>query len=292
MRFAPLAILLASVGLGLTSAKQQESCPPKPLPLRHVKFTDLDAQDLHKYELHGNARIVEPAPEPVARALRIDQVYSYALLKGLDISPSKMKDATLALSVYIESIKPMHPDGVRKGAKESHAHGWVLGHDNGRYDRAVFLHDERANGMGMSAGQPFPKNTRWMAPVVGQWTQIVAIWRQGGECELYQDQQKVSFSRTLIGKNDDGLPNLSIGSLEARRFGGMNDNDVWIKEVQVYDYALNDEELFALDCDFQGVSYIFFNIACSILFLNILLTCHWIVYCFFTLIISEFGADH
>ncbi len=242
------SLLALSGGLAAVGAEDTKICkgePPK--PLRDIKFYDDDGAGIHNYELYGQARIVEPAPDGIARALRIDQQFSYALLKGVDISRDSMRDCTLAIGVYIESIRGNNPNGER-------AYGWVMSHDNGGFDRAIFLHDERFNGMGISPGYKFPANEEYQEPPLKEWIQIVAVWRTGGECFLYVNSEKKPFSQKVIGKNKNGLPDLAVGAPQLRMYQKENDNDVWIKEVKVWDRALNDTEVEELNCQFEEVS--------------------------------------
>lgn len=239
-----LPAILVSGGGVFALAQKAEQCPPKPPgPVREVNFVESDSENIYNYELHGNARIVEPAPLGIPRALRIDQMFSFALLKDIDISPSNMKDCTISIGVYIESIKP-------------NSDGWVLSHDNGAFDRAIFLHDDRFNGMGLSLGYKYAAHQKPTIPALKKWIQIFAVFRQRGACDMYVDGEKVSFQKQVVGLNGKGLPNIAIGAPEKKAYGAINDADLWVNEVKVYNYAMDYDQIKSLGCENQCVSHI------------------------------------
>ena len=144
-------------------------------PTAVVDFSVAGSKEIYGYSLHGDATIQENAPDGVARALRIENSGQYALLPGVNISPSEMPDCTLVIVLYMESIS-------MSGAK-----GWVLGNEEAGYDRSIIMHDSRFNDMGMALGY---SNSVWETktlPTVQKWLNIVAVFRQGKESYFYVD---------------------------------------------------------------------------------------------------------
>ncbi len=235
-----VSVLLASVvgtSLFANAACPPKECPEKPVPTYNIDFTDPKTEEKFNYELFGDARIESPAPEGVARALRIDAFASYANLPGVNISPSKMKDCTLAIGIYLERIL-------------EDSKGWILTHDNGQFDRAVVLHDDRFNGLGISTGQMFSVYPEKTLPETKKWIQIVATFRSGGESSLFVDGVKAPIS--AIGQAGEGNPDFQIG--QPRDYPENHDSDSWVRDVQIYDRALSDEEVVALFCTYENVS--------------------------------------
>ncbi len=254
MRFSFLISLLLSAGALVPSAAQRpKRCGPKPEPIRDIKFTDKDGEGIHDYELFEDARIVEPAPDGVARALRIDSVYSHARLNNLDVGPTALPEMTVSIGLYIESIRPPHPNTPSKDQQESF--GWIFSHDNGGYDRAIFLHDERMNGVGITIGKKVAANTQYTIPPLKKWIQMLAIWRQGGECELYIDEARHNFASYMRGRNNEGLKYVALGAPSTRSYARENNNDFWIKDIKIFDYALSKTDIDNLKCHFDNVCH-------------------------------------
>ncbi len=189
---------------------------------------------------HGSAQI-KLAPGNKFDALRIDRRLSYVTLPGIDISPAKMGDCTLILSVYLENI-PVS------------SKGWIINCDNGGFDRAIALHDDRFKGIGLGVG--YVDAIFWedgeKVPDVGKWFQISAVFRQGGACNIYYNNEKAPLCKT--GKNqNNAMKCLRIGTQpEAEGKGGIDHYvDGWIKGVKVFDRALEDDEIKDLNNDFQ-----------------------------------------
>ncbi len=172
------------------------------------------------------AAILEGAPAPVAKALRIASDGPYAKLPGIDLSPSKSAESTLVISIYLESI-----------AKDSF--GWVLNTENGKFDRAIIMHDDRFNGIGfgtgtMQGGKVYPEKT---LPKTGKWVQYIATFRQNGDCNMFVDGEKAPL--TQKGQNNSGENAITIGRVT--RFP-KHWADCWVKDVAVFNKALSDEE--------------------------------------------------
>ena len=177
----------------------------------------------------NGASIKDGAPGIVSKALRIDTDGPYVIFPNLDISPSKMPEMSMIIEFYLESI----PEGSK---------GWLLNHDNGGYDRALVLHDERFNGISHGVGYPAgPVYDTYTQPEVGRWIQMVVTYRQGGECAVFLSNDKAPI--THEGRNNEGKSSLTLGRVTAYKNHWC---DCWIKGVTVYDKGLSDEEVDAI----------------------------------------------
>ncbi len=240
-----LVLLTTLLAQAVSILAHAQECPLKPEPTYHIDFTAAEIDETLVF--HGDARIVERAPKGVTRALRIDSDGSAVVVPGVDISPpsiQSMKDVTISIAVYLESIKPENL-------------GWIVSHDNGKFDRAIILHDSRVNGMGLSTGgyepgkpldldKVYPEMT---LPELHKWIHIIGVFRQDGDCEFYLDGVKAPL--TAHGEAEDGLPDLYIG--QPLEYPENHWSDAWVKDVQVYDRALQTSEVEALFCEFEGV---------------------------------------
>jgi len=113
---------------------------------------------------------------------------------------------------------------------------WVLGHDNGGYDRALSLNDDRFGGVYAQIGAVGASTLG--VPPLGAWKHIVGVWRQGGEASSWMNGQK--DVETTNANNNEGMPDMTIGGLA--NFAG---HEVFaeISQVRVYGRALSDDEV-------------------------------------------------
>lgn len=184
-----------------------------------VDFANIDARRNSNFVLNNGAQIL-PAPGVVSNALRIDRDGPYATIPGINIGPSEMPECTLMIGLYVERI--------------ANGFGWVFGHEEGGYDRTILIHDNRfGGGIASAIGYPW---SPWMKPHIPtkQWIHVTAVFRQGGESYVFLNG--VKSDNSAIGKNDEGLGDLWIGR---PRWGG-HWTDSWIKEVKVFNTALDD----------------------------------------------------
>ncbi len=197
-----------------TSAKQ---------PTAQIDFSNPDAQGNTNFELKGGAEI-KIAPGGSFKALRIDSDGPYALVPGINISPSQMKNCTLMIGLYLESI--------------ANNHGWVFGNEASGYDRTILMHDIRfSSAIASAVGQPWTAWNNPQSPPLRKWIHVTAVFRQGGESYVFLDG--VRSDKTVIANNDEGKGDLWIG----RAHHGNHWTDSWIKEVMVFDSALSDEDV-------------------------------------------------
>merc|ERR1719273_1281702 len=62
---------------------------------------------------------------------------------------------------------------------------WILGHDDGGYDRGITTYDTNFGGLSMGIGASYSSTVSY--PDVGEWTHIVATWSSDGTATLYKN---------------------------------------------------------------------------------------------------------
>ena len=256
--------------------------PPK--PTHEFDFSNLVPAGV---ELKGGAKIKETpaalnkAPGRVVNALRIENNKQYAKLTGIDTSPSKMKECTLVVGVLLESIAGTTKGHVLNSGKLYH---WSFSstitkgtrvvesksHNETRFmhNRGIAMHDEELDGMGIALEYDSPEgNSIWdgrkVLPKANQWMQMVAVFREGGDCNLYVNGMKAPKTVTekqpinpnsaskiqprnpnSASKYDVSASELYIGNTP--HMEGTVWCDCWVNEVKVYDRALNSDQISAL----------------------------------------------
>ena len=201
-------------------------------PVSDIDFSEPSNSNDNNYELVGGARILTGAPGG-GSALRIDQGGQLAKLPGVNISPSVMSSCTLVIGVYVENIP--------------NTRCWIMGHDNGGYDRNIILSAPEFKGMGMSNSDPIsPVWEEETNPPVGEWLHIVAVYHRDAPCHFYVNGVKAPLSP--IGDNGEGRPDIYIGGLKHH----PNDYNIdgWIKEAKVFARGLGDSEVMRLSNEF------------------------------------------
>ena len=135
-----------------------------------------------------------------------------------------MPDCTLMIGLYLESI--------------ANGFGWVIGNENGGYDRTILMHDHRFSGAIASAvGYTWTAWNHPQYPPIHQWIHVTAVFRQGGESYVFLNG--VRSDNSVIGRNNGGYGSLWIG----RPVHVSHWTDCWIKEVMVFNRAVSDEDV-------------------------------------------------
>jgi hypothetical protein len=147
------------------------------------------------------------------------------LLKGFDIGPQHFPALTIEIWVRVNSILEQN--------------GWIVGADNGGFDRAIVLHDARYGGIAAPGGSVYQSSLGY--PPVGEWLHIVATFENGHDCKVYLNYRHQDVRAT--NNDDGGLPDMSIGGLQ--NYEG-HAGDVSIAEVRLYSRRLSDSDVFQL----------------------------------------------
>ncbi|WOJ97904.1 LamG-like jellyroll fold domain-containing protein [Congregibacter brevis] len=145
---------------------------------------------------------------------------------AVDLSPSNFASVTFGAWVNISAI----PNN----------RGWVMGHDNGGYDRSLSLHDSRfaapAAGVGRTYTSTLPTVT------LNEWKFLAASYAGNGQVTtVYYDGQSQEVSNTA---NSNGNNFFSVGGLS--NFGGHEINGL-VDNVFIFDEALSVDELRAIE---------------------------------------------
>ncbi len=207
-----------------------------PAPFATIDFSSPDVlASRNGLTLHGGAQVLQDAPDGVPRALRTSASLEYAKW-DVDINPTE--SCTLVICVYVVSLDA--------------GKGHILGHENGHWERTIFINEDNFNGMGIWAGgendvnenvnYPHKRN-----PDLGKWSHIVGVFDQNGDHTFYYDNERAPIN--FKSSSGEGKKYLMIGGHEEVENRHSN---TWIKEVRVYDKALDDGQVAALYSDFQA----------------------------------------
>ncbi|WOJ92362.1 LamG-like jellyroll fold domain-containing protein [Congregibacter variabilis] len=145
---------------------------------------------------------------------------------NVDISPSNFGAITFGAWVNIASV----PNN----------RGWVIGHDNGGYDRSISLHDSRFSGSNIKPAAGVGKTyTSTLADLtLNEWKFVAASYQGNGQTTtVYFDGQ----SQEVLGTNNsNGNSFFTVGGLSTyagHQINGLVDN------IFIYDRALSVAEL-------------------------------------------------
>jgi hypothetical protein len=162
---------------------------------------------------------VEPSPDGTLRAGSAAGSFHFngdvKVVTGLDISPSKHSKLSLELWVKRLSVKDNRE--------------WIIGQDNGGYDRAIALNDDRYGGVAGPAGYTYSSTLGYLS--LNTWHHVVVTY--GTQVHVYLDG-----IGQLAGpaNNGEGLPDMSIGGLP---MFANHDVNALISQVRVYDSELS-----------------------------------------------------
>ena len=179
-----------------------------------------DDADEDKYTLHDGAERQDDTDG--RRALRIAREGPHAKIP-VNISPDVMPDCTLAIWVKLETI--------------ANDRGWLLGNEVTNFDRTIVLHDDRFDGVGSTIGMTW--NASLGPPPIGQWMFVVARFKQGGVSHVFLDGRKSWPSPRTENRPSGGQRELWLG----RPCHGGHWVDCWVKRVEVYASALQDDDI-------------------------------------------------
>ena len=221
---------------GLMKPSSTENDPPSVLkPTFQIDFSDPNSGNNHLYELLGGAEIKSGAPQECPSALRITGNGQRVKVPGTDISPAKMPNCSLVVAIYIESIV-------------ENSKGWVISNEDGSFDRAIVMHDERFGSFGICVGKPARFWKKDTLPTEDKWLHVVGVFCNGKKSYFYVDGLKAPYGHEEHHQTQ-GTPDLWIGQPQHQ---ADHYSDCWIKEVTCYDFAMSEEQVeelyLAFDC--------------------------------------------
>lgn len=116
--------------------------------------------------------------------------------------------------------------------------GWILGHDNGGFDRSVIITDDRYGGVAFGTGSSYASTLGVMEKNV--WTHIVGTFQNGRQMTMYRDYTK---QQVVAVNNNEGESTMTLGGLQ--NFPGQT-VDAWIGELRIYDFVLSSQQVQSL----------------------------------------------
>jgi len=93
---------------------------------------------------------------------------------------------------------------------------WILGHDDGGYDRAILSNDDRFGGLAMGLGTSYSSTLG--TPSLGEWVHIVATYSANGVATLYKNGGDLAGgsqqSRTVTSDSGSHHERVGLNGLE------------------------------------------------------------------------------
>jgi hypothetical protein len=173
---------------------------------------------------------LDPSPDGTLRAGVAAGSFHFngdvKVVRGLNIGPAAHPQ--LSLEIWVKRLS-------NKNVRE-----WIVGHDNGGYDRAIALNDNRFGGVAGPNGAVYVSTLGYLS--LNQWYHVVVTYNHvnngAGSESVY-----LNGVRQVIGgpNNGEGLPDMTIGGLSGS-FPG-HDVDALISQVRVYARELSPSEV-------------------------------------------------
>jgi len=145
---------------------------------------------------------------------------------GLDISASSVPSVTLEAWVKFISID---------AAKVT----YLIGEDNGGFERSIIANHADFQGSGMGVGHKFVSSLG--VPETGVWTHFVTVW-DGNNATIYKNG--VKYRSEIATITTSGLPDLYIGGNPA--IAGATSINGWVNSVRVYGFAVSQKQIESL----------------------------------------------
>jgi hypothetical protein len=145
---------------------------------------------------------------------------------NVNISPSTHQKITFGAWFNIDSI--------------NNTRGWAIGHDNGGYDRAIMLHDNRFSGANIkpSAGVGHTYSSTLDDMVLDTWRFIAVSFDQSiNQAIIYSNGQ----SQTITTSLGNGLPDFTVGGLQ--NYNNSHYISGLVDDVFIFNDALSTSEM-------------------------------------------------
>ena len=156
------------------------------------------------------------------KAFHFDYSQSSLITCPYDISQSKHKELTI--EVIFKLDEDFNADVTS---------GWIVGQDNGGYDRSLILSDNRYGGMGQGIGSTYTSGIS--TPSAGVWHHAISTYRQGVVAGSFITLDGQVGAKTTA-RNGDGMPSFTIGGLQNYANHGIKG---YIKDVRIYEEAFD-----------------------------------------------------
>jgi hypothetical protein len=155
----------------------------------------------------------------------------------VNISPGSLPQMTVGMYINVDSIV--------------NNRGWLLGHDNGGYNRALMISDDRfGSRLSAAPGGTYTSNLTDFSSNLDKWFGIAVAYDQINSSAIVyvNDLQGNSTIQTITTNLSSGLGIFSLGG--QTQYGGHT-VDAIVDELFIYDRALSQAEL---DIAFTSVS--------------------------------------
>jgi hypothetical protein len=131
---------------------------------------------------------------------------------------------------------------------------WLLGHDNGGFDRAIIIYDGRYNGIAMGVGTSYASTVPY--PAEGEWTHIVATWSKSSNRAIVYKNGGIlagGQQQTVNIAGDSGSQYGDIGLNGLRAFGNHYFNGC-VGQVQLDARVVSADEVASMYQEFVRVT--------------------------------------
>lgn len=147
----------------------------------------------------------------------------------VNISPSVFPRMTMGMYINVQSI--------------TNTRGWVMGQDNGGYDRALMISDDRfGSGLSAGVGHTYASSLTNLGNNLDEWYGIAVAYDQTTASATVYINDLLGNSQTQVISTSlgNGLSNATFGGLQM--FGGHGVNAL-VDDVFIYDRTLSQAEL-------------------------------------------------
>jgi hypothetical protein len=178
-------------------------------------WNNLGSVPAYTLDLTGLDPSLDGTLRPGAAAGSFHFIGDIKLVHGLDIGPTA--HPSLSLEIWVKRL-------TNRDNRE-----WIVGHDNGGFDRAIALNDDRYGGVAGPAGYVYASTLGYLN--LNAWYHVVVTY--GAHVHVYLNGVAQDAGPA---NNGEGTPDMSIGGLV--NFAG-HDVDALISQVRVYGRELS-----------------------------------------------------
>ena len=163
------------------------------------------------------------------KSFHFDYTLASLITCPYDISPSK--HTSLTIEVVFKFDEDFNPEETL---------AWIVGNDDGGYDRALILSDARFGGVGSGVGYTY--NSGVSTPPNGVWHHGVATFRQGVTGGSFITINGV-LGKKVRENGSDGRSEFSIGGVPwpQSTWGNLHGIKGHVRAVFIYEYFLDEE---------------------------------------------------
>jgi len=222
MKFSSITLSLLAIEVSVTAAATCVTPPMNPvLDLDGLTYSGtgpwISSVDSFSCQLGSTSTFVS-----AENSFQFDGSRAGMIDCDYEIGPSRYPKLSIEVEFYYEK-----EDGL----------GWIVGSDNGGYDRSVIISDTRFGGIGQGIGSTYNSGIDY--PSTGAWHHVVVVYDQNvaNGSFLTLDGTKGS---TTTANNNESRDSFSIGGDIQHANHGF---DGYIRKVALYDKVLSDNDI-------------------------------------------------